>query len=111
MQVSFGIEHCDQINGSAGAVVAVRVGTYNGTPGNQLELSAMTIPASNPTVQVPKVIETNGVTPGGMVNAPITATIPAGQKLLVEIDAPDGHNQYFLYLGASTTARVRRATY
>lgn len=100
-QVSFGVEHCDQINGTAGAVVAVRVGTYDGTPGAQLEASAMTILASNPTVQVPEVIETNGVTAGETIDAPISATIPAGQKLLVEIDAPDGHNNYYLYLGAN----------
>ncbi len=99
--VSFGVEHCDQINGTAGAVVAVRVGTYDGTPGNQLDLSLMTILASNPTVQVPEVIETNGVTAGETITAPISATIQPGKQLLVEIDAPDGHNQYSLYLGAN----------
>jgi hypothetical protein len=61
----------------------------------------MTILASNPTVQVPEVIETNGVTAGETINAPISATIQPGKKLLVEIDAPDGHNQYSLYLGAN----------
>lgn len=100
-QVSFGVEHCDQLNGSNGAIVAVRVGTYDATPGAQLEASAMTILASNPTVQVPEVIETNGVTAGATVNAQISATIPAGKKLLVEIDAPDGYNNYALYLGAN----------
>lgn len=99
--VSFGVEHCDQLNGTAGAVVAVRVGTYDGTPGDELELSAMTILASNPTVQVPEVIEMNGVTAGETIDAPISATIEPGKKLLVEIDAPDGHNQYALYLGAN----------
>jgi len=106
-RVSFQVEHCDQITGTAGAVVAVRVGTYAGTPGAQLEASQMTILASNATVAVPEVIEDLGpppTTPGATVDAPITATIPAGQKLLVEVDAPDGHNQYYFYMGATTQA-------
>jgi hypothetical protein len=103
-QVSFQVEHCDQLSGSAGATVAVRVGTYNGTPGTTLALSDMTILASNPNVIVPEVIEDLGppaTTPGGVVNAPITATIPAGKKLLVEVDAPDGNTQYYFYMGAN----------
>jgi hypothetical protein len=104
-EVAFQIEHCDQINGSAGTTVAVRVGTYAGTPGDQLEASMMTILASNPTVAVPEVISNPGpppTTPGGTVHAPISATIPAGGKLLVEVDSPDGHNQYYFYMGANT---------
>lgn len=100
-QVQFGVEHCDQINGTAGAVVAVRVGTYDGVPGAQLDQAVMTVLASNPTVQVPEVIESNGVTAGETITAPISATIPAGKQMFVEIDAPDGHNQYYLYLGAN----------
>src|SRR5438445_120775 len=42
--------------------------------------------------------------PGATVDAPITATIPAGSKLFVEIDSPDGFNQYYLYMGANTQA-------
>jgi len=103
-EVAFQVEHSDQINGTAGSTVAVRVGTYAGTPGDVLEPSMMTILASNPTVSVPEVIEDFGppaTTPGGTVHAPITTTIPAGGKLLVEVDSPDGHNQYYLYLGAN----------
>jgi hypothetical protein len=63
----------------------------------------MTILASNATVTVPKVIETTSppATPGGTVNAPITATIPANSKLLVEVDAVDGLNNYAFYMGAN----------
>ena len=102
-QVSFQIEHCDQISGSNGATVAVRVGTYSAAPGATLVNANMTILASNATVQVPEVIEntTAMTTPGGTVNAPITATIPAGQRLLVEVDAPDGLNNYTFYMGAN----------
>jgi hypothetical protein len=103
-QVSFQVEHCDQLDGTNGATVAVRVGTYSGTPGTTLSLTDMTVLASNPNVIIPEVIEDLGppaTTPGGLVNAPITATIPAGKKLFVEVDAPDGNTQYYFYMGAN----------
>lgn len=98
-QVSFQIEHCQP-----NTTVAVRVGTYNGTPGATLTPANITILASNPNVAVQQVVENTtppGSTPGGTVNAPITATIPAGQKLLVEVDASDGNNVYSFYMGAN----------
>ena len=102
-KVSFQIEHCDKLTAGSGCTtVAVRVGTYTGTPGATLTNANMTILASNANVNVPEVIEVNGVTPGGTVDAPITATIPAGSKLLVEVDAPDGSNNgYLFYMGAN----------
>ncbi|HUS28990.1 MAG TPA: hypothetical protein VMZ53_10775 [Kofleriaceae bacterium] len=108
-EVTFQIEHSDQINGTAGSTVAVRVGTYAGTPSDVLELSMMTVLASNPTVAVPEVISNPGpppTTPGGTVHAPISATIPAGQKLFIEVDSPDGHNQYYFYMGANTAGET-----
>lgn len=98
-KVSFQIEHC-----SPTTTVAVRVGTYNGTPAGTLNTGSMTILASNPNVNVQQVIENTtppGSTPGGTVDAPITAAIPAGQKLLVEVDAADGNNVYSFYMGAN----------
>jgi hypothetical protein len=103
-EVAFQVEDSEGVSGTGGSTVAVRVGTYAGTPGDQLELSMMTILVSNPTVAVPEVVEDLGppaTTPGGTVHAPITATIPAGSKLLVEVDSPDGHNQYYFYMGAN----------
>ncbi len=103
-QVSFQIEHCDQLTGSAGCTVAVRVGTYNGTPGATLTSANITILQSNATVPMPEVIENAGpppTTPGGTVNAPITATIPAGSKLVVQVDAPDGLNVYSFFMGSN----------
>lgn len=103
-QVTFQVEHCDQLNGSAGATVVVRVGTYSGTPGETLTLANMTVLASANGVAIPEVIEDPGpppVTAGATVTAPISATIPAGQKLLVEVDAPDGNALYELYMGAN----------
>jgi hypothetical protein len=102
-QVSFQVEHCHH-NSNTGCTLAVRVGTYNGTPGATLSTAAMTILASNASVAVPEIIENPGpppVTPGGTVNAPVTATIPAGSKLLVEVDAPDGANTYSFYMGSN----------
>ena len=101
-QVSFQIEHCHH-NSGIGCTVAVRVGTYSGTPGTTLATANMTILASNASVTIPEVIEsgTPPTTPGGTVNAPITASIPAGSKLLVEVDAPDGAGVYSFYMGSN----------
>ena len=102
-QVSFQVEHCDHIN-NTGCTLAVRVGTYNGTPGATLATASMTILASNASVPVPEIIENPGpppTTPGGTVNAPVSAVIPANSKLLVQVDAPDGANQYAFYMGSN----------
>ena len=102
-QVSFQVEHCHH-NSGIGCTVAVRVGTYAGTPAATLSTASMTILASNPTVAIPEVIENPGpppTTPGGTVNAPISANIPAGSKLLVQVDAPDGANTYSFYMGSN----------
>ena len=102
-QVSFQVEHCHH-NSGIGCTVAVRVGTYSAAPGATLATANMAILASNASVAVPEIIENPGPppsTPGGTVNAPITATIPAGSKLLVEVDAPDGANIYSFYMGSN----------
>jgi len=102
-KVSFQVEHCKPLSGTACANLAVRVGTYAATPGATLALMNMTILASNATVPVPTVIETGGttpMTPGGTVDAPISATIPANAKLLVEVDAPNLGN-YAFYMGSN----------
>lgn len=111
-QVSFQIEHCDQLNGADGAEVVVRVGTYNGTPADTLTLANMTVIASVNNVEVAEVIEDPGpppVTAGLTVNVPIMATIPAGSKLLVEIDAPDGNGLYEMYMGANNDGETGSA--
>jgi len=102
-KVSFQVEACHSYISGNGAAVAVRVGTYSGTPGATLSSASMVVLASNATVMVPEVIEsgTPPTTPGGTVDAPITATIPAGSKLFVEVDAPDGTNRYYFYMGAN----------
>ena len=103
-KVSFQIEHCRPTSGSTCTNVAVRVGTYTGTPGATLATASMIILASNATVPVPTVLEDCNAmtTPGGTVDAPISATIPAGSKLLVEVDAPDT-GTYAFYMGSNTS--------
>lgn len=87
-KVSFQIEHCHSST-STGCTVAVRVGTYTGGTGATLDPAMMTLKASNATVAVPEVVEVGTTTPGGTVDAPITAAIPGGSKLYVVIESPD----------------------
>lgn len=95
--VTFAVEDCYNINGN-GAVVAVRVGTYDGTAYGMNTLPGpITILASNNTVQVPQLDMTVGT-----VTAPISATIPAGKKLIVEVDVPDGSGVFELFMGSNT---------
>lgn len=104
-KVSFQIEHCQPTSGATCTTVAVRVGTYSAVPAATLTTANMTILASNASVTIPTVIENTTTvpptTPGGTVDAPINATIPAGSKLLVQVDAPDGTNTYGFYMGSN----------
>ncbi len=100
-QVTFQVEDCESANDN-GAPVAVHVGTYGGTIGTTLQKSQITILQSNNSVQVPEVDETPSGSPGATVNAPIAATIPGGMKMVVEVDAPDGTNNYQFYIGSNT---------
>lgn len=103
--VSFQVEDCESVNAD-GASVAVRVGTYSGAIGSTLDQSKITILQSNNSVQIPEVDEVTGPpasTPGSLVNAPITATIPGGSQLVVEVDAPDGNNQYQFYIASNAS--------
>jgi hypothetical protein len=99
-KVSFQIEDCES-GGATCATVSVKVGTYSGTPGATLSTGSMTMLGSNPSVTVPIVVENGTSTPGGTVDATLSATIPAGSKLYVEVDAPDGANTYQFYMGAN----------
>lgn len=111
-QVSFQVEHCNDLNGTMGTSVVVRVGTYTGTPADTLTLANMTLLASANNIAVPEVVEDPGpppVTAGATVNAPINATVPAGQKLYIEVDAPDGNSTYEMYMGANNDGETAPA--
>ncbi|MDQ3367465.1 MAG: hypothetical protein M3680_18755 [Myxococcota bacterium] len=89
--VSFGVE------ASTGTQsVQVKIGTYAGAAGGTLS-TAMITPLSSATVVVP------ALPTAQMLSTPITGTVPAGGKLIVEIFSPDhsvGVAAKF-YIGAS----------
>jgi len=96
--VGFQVENC-----TPSQTVTVKVGTYTGTPAATLSTANMSTIASNTAVVVPTIDEV-----GGSVNAPITATIPQGSKLFIEIDSPTGDagtNTAF-YMGVNTAAET-----
>jgi len=95
-KVSFAVESA---NGS-GIAIAVRVGTYSGTfTGTTTTLNAamISIAASNATVNIP------ANTSPQNIDAPVTTTIPAGSKVVVEVDSPDftGSSKGF-FIGSNT---------
>jgi hypothetical protein len=86
-QVSF------QVDDSTGQSPSVKIGTYNATPGTTLNVGSMAT-VTTKTATVPS------TTTGATVNVDFTGTtIPAGSKLLFEIDSPAGST---LYMGANT---------
>lgn len=90
-QVTFGVQE------SAGTQqVQVKLGTYNGAlGGNNIDTGLITA-LNSVNVGVPP------TTTGQILSTPITATVPAGGKLVVEIFTPDheGTTTHF-YVGAS----------
>jgi hypothetical protein len=107
-QISFQVEDCESSAGN-GQVVQAQVGKYTGTPpntaGGKLTPGNMTVLATNSTVQVPEIDEVGGVSPGGTVNVPINATIPAGGKVFIEVDVNGGSVGSFFYMGANNAGQ------
>jgi hypothetical protein len=82
-----------QVDYSTGQSPSVHIGTYTGTPGTTLNVNNMATVTTKPAT-VPS------TTTGATVNVDFTGTtIPAGSKLLFEIDSPAGST---LYMGANT---------
>ena len=96
--VTFGVQE------AAGAPpINVKIGTYAGTPGTTLDLAMIT------AVNQVTINAANQTNPGANVTTPITGMIPAGGKLLVEINRPNAASpptQYF-YLGASNQGETK----
>ncbi len=111
-RVEFQIEHCHEFATSAGCDVIVRVGTYGGAVADTLTLADMVI-LSSANAHIPEVIETlqppPPTTPGGTASANFDTNIPAGSKLLVEVDAPNGSADYALYMGANNDGELAPA--
>jgi hypothetical protein len=103
-KVAFQVEDCESA-GPDCMTVTVDVGTYMGTPGATLS-TANLHQLATASADIPMIVEdSNGNTPGGTVSTPISATIPAGQNLYFEIDAPDGTDTYQLYVGANAAGQ------
>lgn len=74
--VTFGVQ---QAAGSP--TITVRIGTYAGTPGTTLS-TAMITPIASMTHVVTGTIND----PGSNITVPITGTVPAGSRLIVEVN-------------------------
>jgi hypothetical protein len=97
--VGFQVESTQGAAGN-GQIVTVKVGTYNGNVGApMLTIANMAPLGTNASVQLPEQSEV-----GANINAPVTATIPAGQKMYVEIDSPDDGSK--VYMGVNTAAET-----
>ena len=86
-------------NASNGPKLKVTVGTYSGTIGN-------TLPGTITAIQTATVNPADGDT---SESVPITATIPAGSNLVVEIDQTNegtSTNKIEFYVGANTDGEM-----
>lgn len=99
-QVGFQVENSTQ-NAGNGILVTVKVGTYDAVPATQLDTTKMAVLATQTNVQTPENDEV-----GAAINQPITATIPAGKRLFVEVDSPQGssNDNLLFYIGANAVA-------
>lgn len=83
-QVSFAVEQATAGGGQTQQAAQIKVGTYDVAPvGTTLDLTKIT-PINAVNIQIPNGSST-------LVNTPITATIPAGTNLIVELAIPDGN--------------------
>ena len=100
--VQFGVQHAQGSH-----TVTVNVGTYGGavTPTTAGLDAALWTPIASTSVAIP-----NG--DGLTMNVPITATIPAGGKLMVELASPDSGDRFWPASNASgeTYPTYRRTT-
>jgi hypothetical protein len=106
-QVAFQVEHCHEFDASAGLNVTVRIGTYTGTISETLALSGMVI-LDSVDVHVPEIIESGDppMTPGGTVVATFDRVVASNEKLLVEIDTPDGAAAHQFFMGANNDGEI-----
>lgn len=93
--VTFGVDTAQSGSGNAQAAT-LKLGTYNGTPGNTLALANI-VPVTSMPVNIP-----NGAT---TMTVPIPATIPATAKLVVELEVPDAGHTFFI--GSNTNGESK----
>jgi hypothetical protein len=97
--VTFKVEYA-----SSSPAATVIVGTYAGTPTNTLTKSSITPIQTVSNVAIPDADADQAAMPG-TVDVPISATIPAGSNVLVEVDVPAGTG--FFYVGTSTGGETK----
>jgi hypothetical protein len=97
--VTFKVEYAD-----SAPPATVIVGTYSGTPSTTLTKANITAIQTQPNVTIPAADADNAAMPG-MVDVPISATIPAASNLVVEIDSPDSSGSF--YIGTSAGAESK----
>ncbi len=89
--VTFAIEEC----ASAGTIT-IKIGSYSGTLDGSTLNSAMISSLATATTSPAD-------STGGLVTVPITATIPAGGKFVVEVSAPNNTTGYFVLGSTNAT--------
>jgi hypothetical protein len=85
----------------------IKVGTYSGTlEADTLDTTKITSLATQ-AVTIPDADSANGADPP--IDTNISATVPAGSNLIVEIALPDGYNDgNFFYLGVSAGGEAKK---
>ncbi|MFT3694484.1 MAG: hypothetical protein QM831_15155 [Kofleriaceae bacterium] len=96
-QVGFTVEDAETIAGN-GQQVTVKVGIYDApVPTTTFDTSKLMGLAQDANVQVAEGFETPQP-----INVPLSATIPAGKNLFIEIDSLDGiNNELAFWMGSS----------
>jgi hypothetical protein len=85
----------------------LKIGTYAGTVDADTLTVASITPITSMPVTIPDADSSNGVDPPVDVN--ISAMIPAGSNLIVELALPDGYNDgNFYYIGVSAGGETKK---
>lgn len=105
-RVTFYTDYADSGTGTT-QPATIKVGTYAGTlEADTLDPAQIAYLATAP-VTIPNADSANGVPPPIETN--ISATIPAGQNLIVELALPDGYNdEHFFYIGVSAGGEAKK---
>jgi hypothetical protein len=106
--VDFGVQSADGTQS-----ITVRVGTYSATPGATLDVGGSDWGAGDVAPLAATTTNVNASASGTIVSAPITATVPADSRLIVEIASPDdsSKNNSSFFLGASSGSETAAGFY
>lgn len=105
-RVTFWVDYASSGTGTT-QPATVKIGTYSGTlDADTLAPGSITYLATQPTT-IPDANSENGVDPPVETN--ISATVPAGSNLLVEVALPDGYqDEHFFYIGVSAGGEQKK---